>query len=146
LRWGIDDLGRVRMGVYTPDTTFISPAKKTPFQWDVAMSKPVMHREIGHWAHLAAVYDSSTRVIELWLNGEMITRKNLRYGFPAKIGVAQIGSALTLGEPEKKGRAIPGRMDEFAIVNRAFTATEIREHYRNGKPRDAKNMADPVGW
>jgi hypothetical protein len=146
LRLGIDDLGRIRMGVYTTDKTFVSPTNRTPFQWDVAMSRPIMHQEIGHWVQLAAVYDSSKRVIDLYLNGESIVRKNLRYGYPAKVGVAQIGSALVLGEPVKKGRAILGRMDEFAIVGRALEAGEIRAHFRDGKPEELRNMADPVGW
>jgi hypothetical protein len=153
VRWNVDHLGRLRMGVYTGRKEFSSPnTHKDLTEWDLAISKPTMDRELGRWVHLAGVYDSKNRVIELWLNGEKVAHKELKYELPAIMGVAQIGS-LVVGEDLlpgdlalNSGATIQGRMDEFAVMGRAMTPAEIRAHYRQGKPRDARNQADPTDW
>lgn len=153
LRWNVDHLGRLRMGVYTGRKEFSSPSTHADLtEWDLVVSKPTMDRELGRWVHLAGVYDSKNRTTEIWLNGEKVAHKDLKYELPATMGIAQIGSLIVTedllpGEKSgNKGKTIQGRMDEYALMGRAMTPSEIRDHYRQGKPRDARNQADPTDW
>lgn len=153
VRWNVDHLGRLRMGVYTDRKEFSSPSThKELTEWDLAVSDVRMDRYLGRWVHLAGVYDSKRQLIEIWLNGEKIAHRDLRYQLTATMGIAQIGSLLVDDDPVpsrkagNKGKTIQGRMDEYAIMGRAMTPAEIREHYRQGKPRDARNQADPTDW
>lgn len=146
LRWGIDPLGRLRLGVWTPKKNILSPVENKLVEWDLAASEPLMEQELDHWSHLAATYDADNKKIQLWLNGIRVARRDLKHGFSAKLGLCQIGSAVTDDSNLTGAKTIRGRMDEFVIVNRAFTPEEIRNHYRQGKPRNANNMADPLDW
>ena len=153
VRWNVDSLGRLRMGVYTGRKEFSSPSTHSDLtEWDLAVSKPRMDRELGRWVHLAGVYDSKNQVTEIWLNGEKVAHKDLKYELPATMGIAQIGSLIVSedllpGEKSgNKGKTIQGRMDEYAIMGRAMTPAEIRDHYRQGKPRNSRNQADPTDW
>jgi hypothetical protein len=157
IHWNIDEFGRVRLGVRTSKDPF--PANTgNPNDWDVAMSREVLGDAVGRWVHLAAVYDSRVRKVTMWKDGREIVSTRLLESIPAIQGICQIGSSyMQDGEgrpaPATAGRSkdrigfrtLNGRIDELAVLGRALTEKEIREHFLTGRPY-AGDLAEPASW
>jgi ferric-dicitrate binding protein FerR (iron transport regulator) len=84
--------------------------------------------ERGRWTHLAAVYNSDARTVRFYLNGEFDKETRQEIAYPAKLGAAQIGNW------NDQDRKLSGRMDEFLLLGRALSDTEVRELFQSGNP------------
>jgi hypothetical protein len=82
----------------------------------------------GRWMHLATVYDSEARSVRFYLNGQFDKETLQKIAHPARLGPAQIGNW------NRQDRKLSGRMDEFLLLGRALSDSEIRELYLSGNP------------
>jgi hypothetical protein len=82
----------------------------------------------GRWMHLATVYDAEARSVRFYLNGQFDKETRQEIALPARLGPAQIGNW------NKRDRKLSGRMDEFLLLGRALSDSEIRELYLSGNP------------
>ena len=82
----------------------------------------------GRWMHLATVYDAEARSVRFYLNGQFDKETRQEVAHPARLGPAQIGNW------NKQDRKLSGRMDEFLLLGRALSDSEIRELYLSGTP------------
>jgi len=82
------------------------------------------------WVHIAGMYDSSSKVIKLYLNGVEVARKSLSALSSYIINVS--GSKVEIGMLDKKG-FFSGLIDEVRIYNRALTADEIKELFQQSQ-------------
>ena len=78
----------------------------------------------GQWHHAAGVLNSGT--MTLYLDGAQA-----QAGTPES-AVKPSRSAFEIGR-YNLGNAFSGKIDGVAVYNKALTATEIEEHYRNGQ-------------
>ena len=112
VHWQISEEGRLILG--------ISDGKNPNTQ-----SEPVVEpKDLGRWMHLAATVDRHSGIVCHYLDGEKVTsdqRKNIP---PLKLGGAEIGNwqAHNANYPI---RSFNGRIDEFIILDRAMTDSEI---------------------
>ncbi|MDF1741487.1 MAG: FecR domain-containing protein [Verrucomicrobiales bacterium] len=112
VHWQISDEGRLILG--------ISDRNKPNSE-----SKPVIKpNDIGRWMHIATTVDRNTGVVSHYLDGEMVAsdqRKNIP---PLKLGGGEIGNwqAHSKNYPI---RSFNGRIDEFIILERAMSETEV---------------------
>ncbi len=133
----IDSQGRLRFGIYSNKPEFRSPSGKFVNHWDIAIGDPYLKGKEGTWTHLAAVYDSSDGMVQLYCDGENVGSHRMKDALPVKFGVSQIGSSL-VGENADywttSRETLSGSFSEFSISSRAFSSAEIREFWEAGKP------------
>lgn len=91
-------------------------------------SKTSVLPEQGRWMHLATVYDAPARTVRFYLNGRFDKQSRQAVAHPARLGPAQIGNW------DASDRKLSGRIDEFMLLGRAMTDSEIRELYQAGNP------------
>lgn len=84
--------------------------------------------EQGRWVHLATVYDSGSKTVRFYLNGQFDCETRLAVAHPARLGPAQIGNW------NKQDRKLSGRVDELLLLGRAMTDAEIRALHAAGNP------------
>lgn len=84
--------------------------------------------ERGRWVHLATVYNSETRTVRFFLNGQFDKETRQEIAYPARLGAAQIGNW------NREDRKLSGRMDELLLLGRALSDAEIRELFQSGNP------------
>lgn len=92
--------------------------------------------DLGHWMHLAAVYDPKDRVVTHYIDGKVVSRERIQSAAPLVIGSAELGNwgVPVTGDPDPT-RSLNGRIDEFILFRRALRTAEIRGIYEEGKPR-----------
>ncbi|UCC63532.1 MAG: putative Ig domain-containing protein, partial [Anaerolineae bacterium] len=83
----------------------------------------------GAWHHVVAVQDAAAEAIRIYVDGTLRNSVSTYYtaGFSASTGL-NIGWYNSGG-----GYHFDGVVDELALYNRALTATEIQQHYDNGR-------------
>ncbi|MEM7600417.1 MAG: LamG-like jellyroll fold domain-containing protein [Verrucomicrobiota bacterium] len=125
VHWQISDLGEVVAGIKTlrrdPNTT----------------SPPLIQPEdLGRWIHLATTLKSDTKRVIHYINGEAVLIDDRDDLTTLRIGSAEIGN----WKPELEGRKSPspirslnGRLDEFLVMKRALSATEVAALYEAGR-------------
>ena len=75
------------------------------------------------WTHVAATYDSSTSLVQIYVNGVNVPVDNPSNCF----GTLVVSSEpLNIGQ-EFPGRNFPGNIDEVRVYNRVLTAAEIAQ-------------------
>jgi len=89
--------------------------------------RPVLP-ERGRWAHLAVVYEAEAHRMRFYLNGQFDSEVRQEIAHPAVLGPAQLGNW------NLRDRKLSGRVDEFAILGRAFSAEEMQAVYAAGNP------------
>ena len=96
---------------------------------------------IGHWTHLAVTYNSSTSEVAQYINGELlnmhrtfIDRDYQTTTVPIRFGNTQIANWYPTTGDICVCRSFHGKMDEFLLVSRALSASEIAEMYNSSKP------------
>ena len=82
--------------------------------------------QLGQWFHLALVYDSKARTIQLYVNGEPDMSRGVGVSRPINLSRAKIG---TWGGGS---RMFDGMMDDFRFYDKVLSASEIKDVY-NGK-------------
>jgi hypothetical protein len=89
----------------------------------------------GSWMQLALVYDSRTRTLSHYLDGQQIAVLPMDAQTPLATAALEIGNwTPKMGDPMEPIRAFNGRMDEFLVFSRALKAEEIRRHWEAGRP------------
>ena len=83
------------------------------------------------WQQLAMVYDPSSGMVSLYVNGKLAGP-----AAPAKRTLIQTSDPVTFGfrASGQYATGLNGRIDELAIVRRALSASEIRELFDAGNP------------
>ena len=125
VHWQISDLGEVVTGIRTPRR---DPNTNSP---------PVIQPEnLGHWIHLTSTLDRNAEQAIHYVDGEAVivdARNDLP---PLKIGAAEIGNWQPVRQINTKHnplRSLNGRIDEFMILKRALTASEVAALYEAGR-------------
>jgi len=80
----------------------------------------------NEWVHVIVTYNGAQA--KLYFNGEEEDTK------AATENVTHSGQDLWIGKVYGRTYQLNGRIDEVAIYQKALTATEVKEHYRGGKP------------
>lgn len=105
----------------------------------ILVSPPVMTVEqFGIWTHLAVVLDGPAGRATHYVNGQAVSRHEVRQGLPYQFGTAEVGNWNPVGF--KGGdpflvRNFSGVIDEFCLFGRALSATEVKSLYGDGKPQ-----------
>ncbi len=81
----------------------------------------------GQWYHVAGTWRGATRNVSLYVNGRLVDEANNGVNFP---GFST--TALAIGAELDGSQGSRAALDEFRLSNRARTASEILESYRNG--------------
>lgn len=91
----------------------------------------------GTWTHFAVTMDNATREVVHYANGREIERMKIDAPAPIEIGLADIGNSPSRNWAKGtkwEVRHLNGNMDEFLVSRRAFTAEEVHELFRAGRP------------
>jgi len=77
----------------------------------------------NNWYHLVGAYDGTT--VKLYVNGLLVASK------PASGVMQDYGKDVYIGRFGNLNSYLPGLVDDVRIYNRALSATEVMEQYRN---------------
>lgn len=121
VHWQISDEGELIAGISTPGR---KPNTTSP---------PVIGPDdLGRWIQLALTIDRNTGRVIHYLDGEPVIRDLRKNLSPLRIGKAEIGNWTAQGGSHPI-RSLNGRIDEFAVLSRALSDEEIRNHYEAGR-------------
>lgn len=117
VHWQISDEGRLILGISN---------KRGP---NTQTEPVILPEDLGRWMHVAVTVDRNAGVVSHYLDGKRIMsdqRKNLP---PLKLGGGEIGNwqAHNANYPI---RSFNGRIDEFIILDRAMSETEIADLHK----------------
>ncbi len=105
----------------------------------ILASPPVISvDQFGVWTHLAVVLDGRSRRVTHFVNGQAVSRHEVRQAPPYEFGLAEIGNWNPVGfagDDPFHIRNFSGVMDEFCLFSRALGEAEIRALYGDGKPQ-----------
>lgn len=122
VHWQISDDGEMILGIQTgrkssPNTT--SPSVIGP-------------GDLGRWIHVATTASRKTGRVAHYFDGKLVQEDN-RTDLPVfRIGDTEIGNWTSSGSSHPL-RSLNGRMDEFVILKRALSASEIQRLYGAGE-------------
>ena len=123
--WQLTGKGEIYLGVRLPQSGV----------GDGHGSPPVLGPDdLGRWIQLVTVYDKSTNMVSHYLNGERVSQGRLRVPITLRIGAASIGNWRTSHCDFDPVRSLNGRIDEFAILRRLLSSSEIKMMFEVGKP------------
>lgn len=115
------------------------------WQFHRAFSKPVLPpSSYGSWHFLGTTYDSATREVVHYVDGQEIHRSSIEASVPVRFGRATLGNFFD-PDPAKNAdvyglgqswsfRNWSGAIDEFMLFSRALDAAEIQQIYASGVP------------
>lgn len=107
--------GRLGHGVPVRWQDYISPVLFTP-------------ERFGQWVHLAMVYDLDAREVRFYVNGARFSTHPIKEAVELSPGIMELGNWTPT--PEKRQQPVRnfnGCMDEFSLLSRALTDSEIRQ-------------------
>ncbi|MGJ8695481.1 MAG: LamG-like jellyroll fold domain-containing protein [Verrucomicrobiaceae bacterium] len=138
--WQIEDSGRLMLSVMVDDTKTHPENDESRFHhvyysppiWDLSMS--------GEWIHLTSTFSPAKREVCHYVNGERISREEIKDLFfveQLRIGNGEIGN---WGQPFREDpsftiRNLSGRMDELAIYGAALSEGEVRALFEGSRSR-----------
>ncbi len=125
VHWQISDKGQLILGVADGVNSFSDPV--------------IVPADLGRWMHLAATVESGKAggKITHYLDGRRIGGTSSdRPMPPLRIGEAEIGNWQPGGLTSNSTpiRSLNGRIDDFMILSRALSASEIEAIYQAGVP------------
>jgi len=91
----------------------------------VVLTTPLTGIQPNTWHHAAAVFDASTRELELFLDGAKVARGTSPVGVQNNTGAFVVG-----GSPSASCCSWNGELDDVRVWNVARTAQQIRGSYR----------------
>lgn len=97
-------------------------------------------RNLGKWAHVAAIYDSAARTVTFFVNGKADATRS----YSAAPGLV-LTSGARIGGWDGGGRSFDGKIDELVVCSRTLSGAEVSALAAAGKfPRisDAKSLPD----
>jgi hypothetical protein len=123
IHWKLDRSGRLLLGMRATDEfTFDS--------WERLVSPPIVtEQDFGRWMQLATVIDGEQGVMKHFVNGEEVASAPMTHRTEVQLGLANLGN-FDAASPDRLGnvvRSFNGRIDEFALFERALDAEEIAE-------------------
>jgi hypothetical protein len=126
LHWQIGDTGTIILGVKapraTPNAHYHAPGVFTPDR-------------LGHWTHLAVVYDRAGRRVTHYVDGRPAAEGPVLFDIPLRVGDAEIGNWNVAPQRSRSPiRYFSGCMDEFLLFSRALDGQEIGRLYTQGRP------------
>ncbi len=118
--WHIGDQGQLTFGIAQLSTLHTEPLL-TP-------------EDLGRWIHLAVTYDHEDASITHFLNGEAVATASTNRHVPVAFGPSEIGNWQPHPGSNAAVRSFNGRVDEFLISRRAYSASDIETLYETGTP------------
>ena len=121
--------------------------------WERCVARGFFTSEkLGRWMMLAATYDRAERQICLYADGTPVTSAQVQHASVLRLGDLELGNwGVRPGHPHwnyatRQGdrfvlRNLTGRMDEFVLSARAWSAEEIRRYYELTRPDSRKSLA-----
>jgi anti-sigma factor RsiW len=100
------------------------------------VSSPVLnHTHLGKWIQLAVSYDSKSKRVGHYLDGELVWEGEMAYHIPISVPQGELGNWKTdYPQTGSNIRNLNGRMDEFVVFSRGLSDDEMRHLYDSGKP------------
>jgi hypothetical protein len=121
IHWQVSDSGELITGVNDGETS------------NVFSESVIGLDKIGRWLFVAMTYDSNTKTVTHFLNGEKVASGQIFEQQKVKLGLSEIGNWRK--SKERRGiRGFNGVMDEFVIFSRAIDGADIKNQYLKGKP------------
>lgn len=120
IHWKLDRTGRLLFGLRAaPEFGYNS--------WERLESPQVITPgDFGRWLHLATVVDRGQNQIRHYVNGSLVASGPLQRRVPVKLGLANLGNLQAPYVPDGGTvRNFNGRIDEFALFDRALSPEEI---------------------
>ncbi|MEU9489097.1 LamG-like jellyroll fold domain-containing protein [Streptomyces decoyicus] len=111
------DLKRWVFNQYTADSTDAGIAR--------AMAPQPGGVTANEWTHLVGAYDSTAKVLQLYVNGKLVGQTPYTTAWNARRGL-QLGASSHDGTP---GSFFPGSLDEVQIFDKPVTADEVTRLY-----------------
>ena len=87
--------------------------------------------KVGVWQHIAVVVDTGTGSAKYFVNGEVVAHRGFDSSSSLVFGPCSIG-AWKSTDGDSWSRRFRGRIDEFALFDRALTATELMSIFQDG--------------
>jgi hypothetical protein len=124
--WHIHGEGLIELGVQgfkrKGGVHYYSPEVLTP-------------ERLGHWVHLAVVYDRQGQQVTQYVDGQPILEEPLKLDIPLRMGDVQLGNwSIATHRNNQPIRYFTGCMDEFVMFSRALDGQEIEQLYTQGRP------------
>ncbi|MFF4283447.1 LamG-like jellyroll fold domain-containing protein [Streptomyces kronopolitis] len=102
----------------------------------------------NEWTHLVGAYDSTAKVLQLYVNGKLAGQTPYAHAWNARRGL-QLGASSHDGTP---GAFFPGSLDEVQVFDRPVSAGEVTQLYHKerihgpGRPaRAVFPLDEPAG-
>jgi len=120
--WQISDAGELILGINGMRNAYSPPV--------------IGPQSLGKWLHVASVFDEKSQLVSHYLNGEVVSTLKVNRTVAVRFGAAEIGNwrSKDRTEDQNKIRVLNGRIDEFLILSRALSDSDIHDIYRNGAP------------
>ncbi|MCX8155615.1 MAG: immunoglobulin domain-containing protein [Verrucomicrobiae bacterium] len=98
---------------------------KNSYLIDRILTSPAGAIKSNQWSHIALTYEESSGIAKLYINGEVVNS--------SFIGTEPPRTSLPIYLGSRQGfYGFKGKMDEFALYNRALTDEEVRRIYLAG--------------
>lgn len=139
--WQIRRDGRIMFSVMVDDRPGTGPGVSPSRRLHrIYFTDPILDdSNLGQWIHLAVTFDPNNRQVVHYVNGEEVSRHDIKPQFfiqRLRIGASEIGN---WGQPLRNTpgfavRNLNGLIDEMIIFDAALDEEEIFSLYENGKP------------
>lgn len=120
VHWKLNQSGRLLLGMRAaPEFAYTS--------WERLESPPlVTPSDFGRWMHLATVIDGENGMMRHFINGREVAQAPMSRKVPVRLGLTNLGNFDSVTPDSIPVRNFNGRIDEFALFNRALSADEIQ--------------------
>jgi hypothetical protein len=124
VHWQFTDTGKLLLGV------------KADAEWSQDYYSGVVLRpyDLGRWMHLACVYDRHVGIVAHYLDGRRVSTEPIRKNVTLRFGATDIGNWVPEVFRAYRIRNLNGRVDEFALLDKALSDDEIKSMYEAGRP------------
>ncbi|MDF1823454.1 MAG: LamG domain-containing protein [Verrucomicrobiales bacterium] len=125
VHWQISDSGELVTGIKTN--------RRNPNTTSPPLIKP---EDLGRWIHLATTLDRNKQEVIHYLDGEAVIIDHRTDLPPLTLGASEIGNWQPVNrdnENHQPLRSFNGRIDEFTVLKRALTPTEVATLFEAGK-------------
>lgn len=120
LDWRLEKGGTVRLSVRQKDEGQVD---------EFVFRNAFRQRDLGTWTMLTAVFDATSKHVELYTDDRLQERHAWRNPIPIKIGPASIGNGNARNRSGKGADYLDSELDELIIYDRRLHADEIVDLY-----------------
>jgi hypothetical protein len=122
VHWQLSDQGEMVLGI-----SGASPLNTTS-------SVVIGPQDLGRWIHLVTTIDRTTATVIHYRDGQEVGNQVVTGMGPLRFGAAELGNWQAKGSAHPL-RSLNGRVDEFMILDRVLSPTEVAELHRAGANR-----------